>query len=192
MRWVIAGVIGGLVMFVWSALAHTALPLGGMGVKVANGQDAALAEIATASANQGAGVYLLPGMTPEQWADDAARQAFVEKYAGSPYAFVVYRPEGNPNAADMAPSLVCQLAANLVGGLLLAWVLARVGGGFAARALLGAGAGLFAWLAVNLPYWTWYRFPTEFTVAALIEQTVGWGLAGAAIAAWLRRGGVAR
>lgn len=187
MRIVIAGLIGGIVMFVWSAVAHMVLPLGEVGMKVASGQEAAIAALGSA-ANQGAGVYMLPGMAPEQWADEAARQAFVEKHANSPYAFVVYRPDGNPALSDMTPNLGGQLVCNLAGALLLAWALASVTGGFGRRVAVAIGAGVFAWLAVNVPYWNWYRFPTDFTLAALIEQGVGWGLAGAVMAWWLGRG----
>jgi hypothetical protein len=38
-----------------------------------------------------------------------------------------------------------------------------------------------------LPYWNWYRFPLDFTLAALAEQLIGWLLAGAAMAWWLGR-----
>ena len=50
-----------------------------------------------------------------------------------------------------------------------------------------AAAALFSWLSVMVPYWNWYRFPTSFTVAGLIEQVVGWLLAGAVMAWWLGR-----
>ncbi|MGH7149260.1 MAG: hypothetical protein ACREIU_01110 [Planctomycetota bacterium] len=38
-----------------------------------------------------------------------------------------------------------------------------------------------------MSYWNWYGFPTDFAKAALIEQTVGWGLSGLAIAAFVRK-----
>ena len=48
--------------------------------------------------------------------------------------------------------------------------------------MLVAGAlGLFSWLTVSLPYWNWYRFPLDFTVGSLIEQVVGWLIAGAIV-----------
>jgi len=38
-----------------------------------------------------------------------------------------------------------------------------------------------------VPYWNWYRFPASFALAALVEQLLGWLLAGAAMAWWLGR-----
>jgi hypothetical protein len=93
MRIVIAGLIGGVVLFVWSMLAHVVLPIGEMGMKVASNQDVTISTL-QAAADKGPGVYMIPGMAPEQWQDDAAMQAFVEKYKAAPSAFVVYDPVG--------------------------------------------------------------------------------------------------
>jgi len=49
-------------------------------------------------------------------------------------------------------------------------------------------APVFSWLSVLVPYWNWYRFPGAFAWAGLLEQLIGWLLAGAAMAWWLGRG----
>jgi hypothetical protein len=41
-------------------------------------------------------------------------------------------------------------------------------------------------IATNVPYWNWYRFPTSFTLAAIIVTLVAYLVAGLAIAAVLR------
>jgi hypothetical protein len=53
--------------------------------------------------------------------------------------------------------------------------------------IIAAAMGVFAWLSVSVPYWTWYRFPLNFTLGSLAEQLIGWILAGIAIAWWLGR-----
>ncbi len=186
MRLLVAAIVGGIVMFVWQAVAHMALPIGEMGMKTASGQDAAIATL-RASATEGGGVYMLPGMSPEQWADERAKTAFQEQYKSSPYAFVVYRPEGNPALADMLPNLAKQFVSDVIAAFLVAWVLALGAFGFGKRVLLAGALGLFAWLAISVPYWNWYLFPANFTVGALVEQVIGWLLAGIAIAWWLGR-----
>jgi hypothetical protein len=37
-----------------------------------------------------------------------------------------------------------------------------------------------------VPYWNWYGFPTDFTLAQIVENTVGWFLAGLVLALIVR------
>ena len=187
MRLLIAAIVGGIVMFVWQAVAHMALPIDEMGVKTATAQETAIASL-QASAAEGGGVYMLPGMSPEQWADEKTRTAFQEQHKSSPYAFVVYRSEGNPGLVDMVPNLVKQFVTDVIAAFVAAWVLALGAFGFGKRVLIAGALGLFAWLTISVPYWNWYLFPVNFTVGALLEQVIGWLLAGIAIAWWLGRG----
>lgn len=189
MRVLIAAIIGGIVMFIWGAVAHMALPIGEMGMQTAIEQDAALIALQGA-ASSGEGVYMLPGMAPEQWRDQAAMTAFQEQYRSSPYAFVVYQPGGNPALVSMTPNLIKQFVSDTLAAFVVAWVLALGAFGFGKRVAIAGALGLFAWLAVNVPYWNWYMFPATFTVAALVEQVIGWLLAGAAMAWWLGRRGI--
>ena len=186
MRILLAGIIADLAMFVWSAVAHMMLPIGEMGMKVPSGQASALSALAPTT--QGAGVYMYPSMPSEDWGDEGKMQAFAESAKGQPYAFVVYQPGGNPVNASMGPALGKQFASDVAAGVVLAWLLSLVAGGFARRVLVGAAAGLFAWLAISVPFWNWYMFPGDFTIGTLLEQVVGWTLAGAGAAWWLARG----
>ena len=187
MRIVIAGIIGGLVMFLWGAVAHMALPIGEAGHKTPTQQDAGLGALATSTA--GEGVYMYPGIAPELMADKAAMQAFAEQSRGKPYALVVYQPGGNPVNQSMTPNLVKQYVTDTLAALVAAWILALGAWGFGRRVLIAGALGLFSWLTISLPYWNWYLFPLDFTAGALISQVVGWLLAGAAMAWWLGRKG---
>ena len=41
-------------------------------------------------------------------------------------------------------------------------------------------------MVISVPYWNWYEFPLEFTLAEAIDSVVGWLLAGFVIAAIVR------
>lgn len=185
MRILVAGLIGGIVMFIWGAVAHMALPIGDAGFRTPVQQDAALDALAASTSGEGA--YMFPSIATEAYADGAAVEALRERSQGRPYAFVVWQPGGNPGVQDMAANLAVQCVNVIAAALVLAWVLSLGAWSFGLRVLVAGSAGLFAWLAVSVPYWNWYLFPTAFTVAALVEQLVGWLLAGAAIAWWLGR-----
>lgn len=186
MRLLIAALIGGSLLWLWGAVAHMALPIGEMGHRTAVEQDAAIAAL-RASATSGDGVYMLPGMSPEQWRDESARNAFVAKYGASPFALVIYRPGGNPGITSMGPNLAKHWLTCVLGALVAAWLLAMVTG-FGRRVVVAAALGLFAWLAVSVPYWNWYLFPAQFTLGAALEQVIGWAIAGIGMAWWLGRG----
>jgi hypothetical protein len=53
--------------------------------------------------------------------------------------------------------------------------------GFRRRIALAATVAVFAWLSTMLPHWNWYRFPLQLTLAARVEQLLGWLIAGAAM-----------
>lgn len=185
MRVIIAGIIGGLVIFIWGMLAHTVLPIGEAGFKVPSQQEAVLD--ALAQSTQGEAVYMYPSMEMEQYRDETASAAFEQRSNGKPYAFVIYQPNGNPVNQSMTPALVKQLVTNLLAALVAAHILALGAWSFRRRVLVAGALGLFAWLAISVPQWTWYMFPVNLTLAALTEQVVGWLLAGAAMAWWLGR-----
>jgi hypothetical protein len=186
MRIFIAGLIGGIVLFLWGAIAHTALPIGEMGMKVASDQDTVIAAMQQ-SADKGAGVYMIPGISPDDWRDEAKLAAFQQKYANAPSAFLVYDPSPNPTLIDMMPALVKQFVIDLLVALLAAWVLAKTAASFGQRVLVGGAIGVISWLATSVPYWNWYRFPVDFTVGAWLDSGLGILIASVPIAWWLGR-----
>lgn len=185
MRIVTAGLIGGLVMFVWGVLAHMVLPLGEVGMRLPVAENVVLSALPQGLGDQ-PGVYLVPSLDPAKMSDQAAVKAYSVKSLASPYAFVVYQPQGTDLAA-MGPQIGVQWASDTSAALLLAFVMGLAGLSFARRLAIAVVAAAFAWLSLLVPYWNWYRFPLDFTVAALIEQAVGWLLAGVAIAWWIGR-----
>ena len=186
MRVLLAGVIGGIVLFLWGAVAHMALPIGEMGMKVASNQEAALAAL-EASATPGAGVYMLPGMSPEEWSNEEARKTFAEKAKTTPYAFVIYQPGGNPVNVSMGPSLVKQFVGDTLVALLVAWLMSLAPFAFGRRVLIGTVVGIASWLAISMPYWNWYMFPSDFTLGTLLHVGLGLLIASVPMAWWLGR-----
>ena len=187
MRVLVAGIIGAVVMFVWGAVAHMALPIGEMGVKVpTQTQQDAVLEAVKASAS-GEGIYMYPSMDMAQWNDEAARNAFIAGNKDKAYAFVVYQPGGNPAIQSMGPNLIKQFVSCLLAAWLLAWVASLGAWSFGRRVAIAGAFALFLWFSLAVPHWNWYLFPMQFTLGVLLEQLIGWLLAGAAIAWWLGR-----
>ncbi len=88
---------------------------------------------------------------------------------------------------DVHTQLIKQFGCNLLGSLIVAWILAATAWGFASRVLGAVGMGVFVWVSSVVPMAVWYRFPTEFMIGGLVEHAVGWLLGGILIAWWLGR-----
>jgi len=185
MRVLVAGLIGGILMFLWGVVAHMALGLGNVGLKQPASESVVLSTLHEGLGDK-AGVYILPSLDPKKMGDPAEVIAYQQQAIRSPYAWVVYLPQGD-DMTRMGPQIGRQWASDTLSALALAFVMGLAGIGFRRRLALAAAAVAFAWLSTMVPYWNWYRFPLDFTWAALIEQLIGWLIAGAAMAWWLGR-----
>ena len=185
MRVLVAGLIGGILMFLWGVVAHMALGLGNVGLKQPASESVVLSTLHEGLGDK-AGVYILPSLDPKKMGDAAEVIAYQQQAIRSPYAWVVYMPQGD-DMTRMGPQIGRQWASDTLSALALAFVMGLAGLGFRRRLTLAAVAVAFAWLSTMVPYWNWYRFPLDFTWAALIEQLIGWLIAGAAMAWWLGR-----
>jgi hypothetical protein len=174
----LGALLGGLVVFLWGAVAHMVLLSPG-----AAGIHGLPQEEHVVSALKGA--LLEPGFYAFPWtesADPSAEEeaAWEARYRAGPTGVVIYQPSGAEPLS--ARQLATELASNVLGALLAALVLRSSGLGYAGRVLLVASLGLFAWLAIDVSYWNWYRFPTAFARAGLLDAVVGWLLAGLVLA----------
>jgi hypothetical protein len=184
MRVFIAGLLGGIVFFIWGAVAHMVLPIGEMGMNVSSNEEAVLA--ALRENVSGEGVYVVPGIAPDKMSDEAAVKAYSERARTSPYAFVIFQPVGR-DGMEMGGNLAKQFISDTLSAMVVAFVLALGAFSFSKRVFVATALGLFSWLTVSVPYWNWYRFPLDFTVGNLLEQVLGWMIAGIAMAWWLGR-----
>ncbi len=179
MRSILAGIAGGIAMFVWASIAHVALPLGATGVSALPNEASTIAAISQAMDEHG-GLFLFPDMRGKQ----------APKGATGASGFFVYRPHA---AIAMQPSTLgwefaTELVEALIAAALISWASIS---GFAARVGFASLVGLAAAVTTNVSYWNWYGFPLDYTLAYGFIQVVGYAVAGAVIALVLpRRAGV--
>jgi hypothetical protein len=183
-RILLAGLLGGLVMFVWTSVAHMALPLGEAGVReIPN--DRELLDAMHAKLGDAAGLYLFPGFGLPADATRAQKNAamsdYGQKLAANPSGLLVYHP---PGAKELtAGQLITELAFEIVQVLLIAWLMSKAMlEGYLARVGFAVVCGLLAAIPTNVSYWNWYGFPATYTLAYMTTQIVGAGLAGLVVA----------
>ncbi len=187
MRVLIAGILAGIVYFIWGAVAHMVLPLGEMGSRAPQNEDAALAAMTTALGNE-PGIYYLPHIDSADMKDEAKSAVFASKSAASPYAYVIWQPTPTGKSPlDMTRQLSLQFVTCVLIGVLLAWVLSLVAGSLGQRIGVAAVSGVLVSLGSHVPYWNWYRYPGDWLTGQATEVVVGFTLAGAVAAWWLGR-----
>ena len=184
MRIFVAALLGAVVMFLWEFVAHMLLPVGEMGMRLPVNEDVVLQAVATGLPQPG--IYIVPSIAPDKMNDAAAVKAYAEKAKVNPLAFVVVSSAGQ-DLTNMGPSLGKQFGTDFLGALIVALLLGATAWSFGERVLGSLAFGVFGWLSNIVPLWNWYRFPSDYMLGNLIEQGVGWLLAGVAIAWWLGR-----
>jgi hypothetical protein len=175
------GILGGLLVFVWSAIAHMVLPIGAMGLNgIPNNEDALLS--AMKNNIQQPGIYLMPGMDMSRKPTGGELNAVYAKAEVGPTAFLVYHPTGEK---VMTPGqLIRQALFNILCGLIAAFIISTTVASLTTRGVMVLLMGLFGWVAFSAPHWNWYRFPAAFTIGEGLDEVIGWLLGGFLIA-WL-------
>jgi hypothetical protein len=182
-RVLLGGIAAGIVVFIWGAVAHMALPIGEMGIRAIPHEESVIGALELSI--QQPGFYLFPYMNPKE-ASEEAKKAWSEKLKKGPAGILVIHPEGSE---AMSPrQLSTEVATDVVAALLAALLLSQVrpNTSYWGRVGFVTLLGIFAFVTISIPYWNWYGFPTDFTTGQAIDQIVGWFLAGLVLAAIVR------
>ena len=180
MKVLFAGFVGGLLVFVWSAVSHTLLPLGRMGLSAmtdAGKEQALLTDMKTQLGESG--LYLLPSVGMNG-SSEAEQDAFAARVKAGPTGFVVFHLDG----AELSGKHVgLEFLSNVLAALIAAFIVSRMRDSmFLTRTFVVALLGVFGWLSIEASNWILYRFPDPYVLAQAIDQTAGWAIAGVAIA----------
>src|SRR6185369_3094762 len=112
-RVIIAGLAGGIVMFLWGAVSHMLLQLGDAGLSQLKAQEEPVLTALRQNIKE-PGLYFYPGLMTDH-PTQADQQAWMEKYRRGPTGLLLYNPSGSEPMT--AKQFVVQIAADLVMGL---------------------------------------------------------------------------
>jgi hypothetical protein len=189
MRILLAGILGGIVMFIWTSIAHMALPLGEAGINEIPNESAVLGAMQSNIGDK-TGLYIFPGLgvgknaTREE--KSAAMKQMQQRIAANPSGILMYHPPGRPFAFGKA--LVVEFSTEVLQAILVIWLLAQTRiGSFAGRIGFVLIAGILAAITTNVSYWNWYGFPGVYTASYMAIELVGFVLVGVVAALVLRR-----
>jgi hypothetical protein len=174
-RILLAGILSGIAMFIWTSIAHMALPLGEAGIREIPNQQAVLGAMQT-NLGQQSGLYLFPGFglgpNPTRQQRSEAMKHMGERLASNPSGILMYHPPGR--ALMMGRLLGIEFATELLESILVVFLLAQTSlVSFGARVGFVTVAGILAAIATNVSYWNWYGFPSVYTASYMFIQIVG-------------------
>lgn len=163
-----AGVLGGIVLFIWSAISWMYLPWHAATLNKFK-DEKAVSEIVIANASQ-SGIYLLPGV---QMAGSQEKSPEMVMFSS------VHQAGMQTKMMQSAVSLVTKI----ISAILVAWLLCNTSNlGYVRRVGFIMVFALAAGFVTHVPYWNWFYFNSQFTLVQMADLLVGWFLAGLAMA----------
>jgi len=173
-RIILAAILGGLVVFIWSAISHMLTPLGAMGMSTITNEDPVLAAMRANIPKSG--MYFFPGF-------DMSKEPTPEWDAKSkrgPNGLLII--QAGPGEDKFPRQLACELVTNIIAAYIAAILAAMMVGTMMKRAFAIALLAIFATVSLSFSYWIWYGFPAMYVLGEMITELVGWLLAGFVIA----------
>jgi len=193
MKILLAGIVGGIAMFVWTSIAHMALPLGEAGINEIPNEFAVLSAMQSSISDK-TGLYIFPGLgvgknaTREE--KNEAMKQMQQRIAANPSGILMYHPPGRQFA--FGKSLAVEFSTEVLQAILVIWLLAQTRiGSFVGRVGFVVIAGIMAAITTNVSYWNWYGFPGVYTASYMLIEIVGFLLVGVVAALLLRKRGSA-
>src|ERR1700730_18503025 len=189
MRILLAGILGGIAMFVWNFIGHDVLPLGHTGIHELPNEAAVLDALKT-NMGENHGLYHFPGFglgdNPTREQKQEAMKHVNEKLAANPSGILIYHPPGRQFAFVRA--LVVEFATDVLQSILVVFLLAQTSlATFGSRVGFVFVAGVLATITTNISYWNWYGFPKRYTAASMFIELLGFICVGIVAALILRK-----
>jgi hypothetical protein len=186
----LAGLLGAIAMFAWTAIAHMALPLGEAGIQNTINDDELLSALKSTVKNKD-GLYIYPtmGLPPDAThaQQSAAMEKYPEKLEKNPSGFFIFHPAGS-RPMNMGKFLTIEFITELCEALLVVWLLSQTRiVTFGGRLGFVTTAGIIAAISTNVSYWNWWGFPTVYTASYMFIQVFGFFLVGIVAALMFRR-----
>jgi hypothetical protein len=167
-RILIAGIVAGLAMFAWEALAHMVGPFGEMGFSTLPNEEATRAALA-AQLGGADGLFVFPAT------------AMGDTPTPGPWGILLYHPQFSFSWSVMGWEALVELVMGVVLALLIGMTGVR---GFGRTMAIAVLVGVAAAIAVSPSYTIWFGFPAAYTLAQMIVA-FGDYVVGGAVVAWL-------
>ena len=172
MKFLLAVVLSGILLFIWGAVSHEVVPLYKDSLMQFTNEDAVTQAILSNAAKSG--VYFLPyvpqsakGMNKEAFA--ASQEKAMNQLKHGPFFFGSVRLE---ESKSLAAYFVIQIMGDILCAFFLALILLKCNEqSYWKRVMICVWVALAGFAVKSLPMWNWYSFSAAFTFAELIDIT---------------------
>ncbi|HLX12693.1 MAG TPA: hypothetical protein VKS81_07765 [Bacteroidota bacterium] len=181
---VISGIVGGIILFLWSFLAWVILPFHTASMHWIPNEDAVISTLQPLLTQKG--LYVFPHQ-PYMKADEASMQAWTAKVKRGPTGMIFYDPSGSDPM--MPKQMMMGIFLDFLTAFLAAWMLATsviATAPYASRVMYFVMIGVLISVSVHLINWNWMGFPTDWTLSLIVDTIFGWTLAGLGISALIK------
>src|SRR5437867_9728046 len=167
MKSIAGAVVGGCILFAWSFLAWTMLPLHEPTMHKIADEDAVISALQPQLNDKA--VYFFP-KGPGMSENNAATEAWTAKMKRGPTGMIVYNPSGSDPV--MPRQMVYGLILDILSAWIVCWFLMRstaMNSSFMSRVVYCSMFGIFVSVFAHLMSWNWMSFPRDFTTAMVID-----------------------
>ena len=174
-----AGILGGIVLFIWSAISWMILPWHENTLNKFK-VEPAIVQAITANIT-GPGIYFSPQVKESAGQAKDTVASDTQANTAEPMIFAAVSTIGKTNA--MARAMGISFITQVLSAMFVAWLLLQAKGlSFIGRVGFVIVFALAASLITHIPYWNWFGFDTHYTFVEISDLLVSWFLAGLVLA----------
>jgi hypothetical protein len=175
-------ILGGIVLFIWSAISWMALPWHNATLNRFANEDSVAELLKTSTSERG--IYIYPGeadtlgMSPDE--QKKAQQATWDKMKMGPIVFMSINPRGSES---MGKFMAVGLLTQIIVAFLMTYLLLRTKeASFWSKVRFIVLLSFLSGLICYLPQWNWWHFSTPYTLVAFGDLLIGGFLVGMVLA----------
>ena len=188
---VLAGIVGGIILWVWGFLSWVVLPLHNSAKLSVPNETEVIATLGQSLTAKGTYVFpMMPGEAGEMPGaeQEAAMAAYMQKYQSGPTGMIFYDPAGKD--PFMLNQMVIGLLIFMLSAGIVAWFLSRstaTAESYLSRVIYCGMIGTLMAIGVHLSDWNWMGYSLDWTRALMVDSIAGWLIAGLGISAIVKQ-----
>ncbi len=174
---IIGTLVAGLILFFWQFFSWSVSSIHSSGMQYTPNQDEIINFL---DEKLEEGNYFVPTFDHKTGAE--GQKAYMEKYAGKPWAIISYHKSFS---TDMAMNMIRGLAIDLMAAFLLCWILMQFAElDFKKTLIASLAIGFIGYLTISYLDSIWFE---NGSMGYLIDSVASWGIVGIWLGWWLNR-----